>query len=85
VPHANMEPRERGGFDEGMLRVWLDGMTTTTKAERPMTRQRRLAAALRDNLRRRKAQARDRDTNANPPPAPEPECRDTREESETHR
>lgn len=53
MPRANMTPGDC---------EWLtaDGMTSNTKAERSMTRQRRLGEALRDNLRRRKAQARGR-------------------------
>ena len=58
-------------------------MTTTSKAEHQTTRQQRLGAALRDNLRRRKAQARRRAHDANAPAAAEPEGRDTRYESES--
>ena len=57
-------------------------MTTTSKAEHQTTRQQRLGAALRDNLRRRKAQARSRAHDANAPTVAEPEGRDTRHESE---
>jgi hypothetical protein len=71
---------EMGGFDEGD--VERAAMTTTSKAENPTTRQQRLSAALRDNLRRRKAQARSRAHDANAPAVAEPEGRDTDHESE---
>jgi hypothetical protein len=69
-----------GGFDEGD--VERAAMTTTSKAENPTTRQQRLSAALRDNLRRRKAQARSRADDANAPAVAEPEGRDTHHESD---
>jgi hypothetical protein len=73
---------EVNGFDErGRGRV-ADEMTTTSKKEHPTTRQQRLGAALRDNLRRRKAQARHRANDADATPMTEPEDRDTRQESE---
>jgi hypothetical protein len=72
---------EVGGFDERGRERAAGCMTTTSKTKHP-TRQQRLAAALRDNLGRRKVQARNR---ANEPDAPivaEPESRDARHETE---
>jgi hypothetical protein len=74
-------PWEVGGFDERGREGAAGGMTTS-KTEHP-TRQQRLAAALRDNLRRRKAQARNRADEADAPNVAEPEGRDTRHETQT--
>jgi hypothetical protein len=78
---ANMRWEVRGFDKRGRERV-ADGMTTTSKKEHPTTRQRRLGAALRDNLRRRKAQARHRANDAEATAAAEPEDCDTRHEAE---
>ena len=48
------------------------GMTTTGKQTRRASRQRRLNAALRENLRRRKAQARGRQVATETEDAPDP-------------
>jgi hypothetical protein len=72
---------EVGGFDERGRERAAGGMTTTSKTEHP-TRQQRLAAALRDNLGRRKAQARNRANEADAPIVAEPEGRDARHETE---
>jgi len=72
-----------GDCDQGIATA--DGMTSNTKAEQSMTRQRRLGAALRDNLRRRKAQARGRANDATAPAADEPEGGDIHSEFEADR
>jgi hypothetical protein len=58
------------------------GMTTTSKIGHPTTRQQRLAAALRDNLRRRKAQARTRANESDAAAVAKAEGRDTHHETE---
>jgi hypothetical protein len=73
-------PWEVGGFDERGRDRAAGGMTTS-KTEHP-TRQQRLAAALRDNLRRRKAQARNRANETDAPTVAEPEGCDTRHETQ---
>jgi hypothetical protein len=73
-------PWEVGGFDKRGRERAAGGMTTS-KTEHP-TRQQRLAAALRDNLRRRKAQARNRADEADASTVAEPEGRDTRHETQ---
>jgi hypothetical protein len=81
VSRANIS-WEVGGFDERGRERAAGGMTTTSKTEHPTTRQQRLAAALRDNLRRRKAQARNRANEADAVAVAEPADRDTRHESD---
>jgi hypothetical protein len=75
-------PWEVGGFDKRGRERAAGRMTTTSKTEHLTTRQQRLAAALRDNLRRRKAQARKRANEADVTAVAEPEGHDTRDGSE---
>jgi hypothetical protein len=74
--------QEVGGSEERGRERAADAMTTTSKTEHRTTRQRRLGAALRDNLRRRKAQARNRTNDADAAAVGEPEDRDARHESD---
>jgi hypothetical protein len=57
----------------------------TTKADHPTTRRWRLSAALRDNLKRRKAQTRGRADEAKKAAGGEPEGRDIRNGSKADR
>jgi hypothetical protein len=75
-------PGRWADLTRGDIERVVAAMTTTPKAEHPTTRQQRLGAALRDNLRRRKAQARNRAHDANAPAVTETEGGDTRHESE---
>ena len=73
-----------GGFDEGKgdINRAAKGMTTTAKTEHSTTREQRLGAALRDNLRRRKTQSRSRAKDGKATAVAEPEGGDTGHESE---
>jgi hypothetical protein len=73
---------EVGGSEERERERAADAMTTTSKTEHRTTRQQRLGAALRDNLRRRKAQARNRATDSDAAAVAEPEDREARHESQ---